>query len=33
MESMILLAVLFVIMYLMLIRPENKRKRKSENML
>ena len=32
MESMILLAVLFVIMYLMLIRPENKRKKKIENM-
>ena len=29
---MILLAVLFVIMYLMLIRPENKRKKKIENM-
>ena len=32
MQSMILLAVLFVIMYLMLIRPENKRKKKIENM-
>ena len=32
MESMLLLAVLFVIMYLMLIRPENKRKKKIENM-
>jgi preprotein translocase subunit YajC len=29
---MLLLAVLFVIMYLMLIRPENKRKKKIENM-
>ena len=32
MESMLLLAVLFVIMYLMLIRPENKRKKKDEEM-
>ena len=32
MESMLLLVVLFVIMYLMLIRPENKRKKKIENM-
>ena len=29
---MLLLVVLFVIMYLMLIRPENKRKKKIENM-
>ena len=32
MESMLLLVVLFVIMYLMLIRPENKRKKRIENM-
>ena len=32
MESMILLAVLFVIMYLMLIRPENKRKKEADEM-
>jgi len=32
MESMLLLAVLFIIMYLMLIRPENKRKKKIEAM-
>ena len=32
MESMLLLVVLFAIMYVMLIRPENKRKKKIEAM-